>query len=87
MGTVSAMVASRGQEWQHVTQFHQHNITRAAGVRWALTKVTLTSLFDTDLGNCFGLSRQCLIVRDMETLWGFIYEALPGQFPNNSLLE
>ena len=29
-------------------------------------------------GYVFGLSRQCLI---MDTLWGFIYEALPGQFP------
>ena len=32
-------------------------------------------------GNLFGLSRQCLIMHDMETLWSFIYEALPGQFP------
>ena len=23
-------------------------------------------------------------MRDMETLWGFIYEALPGQSPKNS---
>ena len=28
----------------------------------------------------FGLSRQFLIMRDMKTIWGFIYEALPGQF-------
>ena len=35
-------------------------------------------------GYSFGLSRQCLVMRDMETLLGFIYEALPGQFPNNS---
>ena len=32
-------------------------------------------------GYVFGLSRQCLIIRDMETPWGFIYEALSGQFP------
>ena len=32
-------------------------------------------------GYSFGLSRQCLIMRDMETLSGFIDEALPGQFP------
>ena len=34
-------------------------------------------------GYCFGLSRQCLIMhdKDKETLWGCIYEALPGQYP------
>ena len=29
--------------------------------------------------SCFGSSRQCLIMRDMETLWGISFEALPGQ--------
>ena len=24
------------------------------------------------------------MIRDMETLWGFIHEALPGKFPKNS---
>ena len=28
-----------------------------------------------------GLSKQCLIMRDMGTLWRFFVEALPGQFP------
>ena len=37
-------------------------------------------------GYYFGLSRQCLIRRAMETLWGFIYEALPGYvIPKSSL--
>ena len=31
------------------------------------------------------MSRQCLIVRDMESPLGFIYEALPGNSPYNSL--
>ena len=26
-----------------------------------------------------------MALRDTETLWGFIYEALPGKSPNNSL--
>ena len=32
-------------------------------------------------GDLSGFPRQCLIMRDMETLWGLIYEALPGKFP------
>ena len=45
---------------------------------------TAIDLFETlilQFGYYFGLSKQCLIMRDMQTLWGFIYVALTGQFP------
>ena len=52
-------------------------------LRWPQRAIhTGIELFENSFfGLVFGLSRQCLIMRDMEILWGFIYEALPGQFP------